>query len=184
MASNGEELGLRLWNLCDDKANVPSAAAVQSFITQGADINTANDYGRSVLMCTASNGYLDAAKELLAAEDIDIGVKVLFIGYTAFTYACNNGHPEIATLLLAAHKKLNPNFDINDYCVYHGGNTVLMGACQSSHVDAVKFLLSIPNINVQAKNDEGETALDHVKGRAKEDEMRALFQGELLPLLL
>jgi ankyrin repeat protein len=181
MASNGEELSLRLHALCADVDNAPSAASVHSFIAQGADINTKGNTGRSILEYAAQHGHLDAAKELLAAEGINIGVKGSYTGYTAFVLACLNGRLEIAKLLLAAHMKLNPNFDINE--VYEHGFTVLMRTCNNSRVEVVKFLLSIPHINVQAKNDEGKTAFAYVKGQVNEDEMRALFQSELIASL-
>jgi hypothetical protein len=37
---NAEVLGLRLLSLYDDKLNVPSCAAMQSLIDEGADVNT------------------------------------------------------------------------------------------------------------------------------------------------
>jgi hypothetical protein len=57
-----------------------------------------------------------------------------------------------------------------------------MNACMNFNVEVIKLLLSIPNLNMHLKDNDGETALDIVKSCiANEDETRALFQGELLP---
>jgi ankyrin repeat protein len=178
MASNSEELGLRLWNICEDDENVPTAASVQSFITQGANVNT-KKYD-TVLIAATRNRYLDAVKTLLAAEGIDINA-MNGNGYTALMMACMRNHTKIAKELLAAHK-LTSNFDINDKSVY--GSTALMHSCGNSNVELFQLLLSIPNIDIHLKDAHGMTALDCAEGQANEDEIRALFQGELLPLQL
>jgi hypothetical protein len=61
-----------------------------------------------------------------------------------------------------------------------------MYACTNSEVEVVKLLLSVPRISIYEENDEGQTALDLLKGQSSYDEedkdaIRALFQGELLP---
>jgi ankyrin repeat protein len=177
MASNSEELGLRLWNICEDNENVPTAAAVQSFIAQGANVNTKR-HGDTVLIAATRKRHLDAVKALLAAEGIDINAKSSG-GYTALMVACLYNHIEIAKELLAAHK-LTSNFDINDKSI--NGSTALMYSCENSNVELTQLFLSVPGINIHLQNEYGNTALFYAKGTVNGDEIKALFQGELLPL--
>jgi ankyrin repeat protein len=133
---------LRLWKLCKNSVNAPTAAAIQSLLAGGADVNTEFS-GFTVLIWSTLNGYLVAVKALLAAEGIDIDMKSSG-GTTAFMIACMHARVEIAKELLAAHNK-TCNFDINDMISY--GRTALMITCKNSHVNVVELLLSIPNIN-------------------------------------
>jgi ankyrin repeat protein len=120
---------------------------------------------------------------LLAAEGIDICAKD--DNQTAvLLYTCHCGNIEIVKALLAALKETS-NFDINDKNDKNAnGYTALMWACIISNVEVIKLLLSVPRINTHLKDNLGKTALDCVKGTSKEDEIKALFQGELLPLPL
>jgi hypothetical protein len=176
MANNEVVLGGRLFTLCDNDNNAPSAANVQSFIDKGANVNTKGRAGETILIVAVLHGYLEAVKTLLTARGIDIDAKDNN-GMKALMYAFR--HIEITKALLAAHNK-TPNFDINDANTIHGC-TALMYSCMQSRAELVKFLLPIPNINAYMKNAEGKTALDYTKGTRNEYEMRALFQGELPP---
>jgi ankyrin repeat protein len=131
----------------------------------------------SALIDAVNESNLSEVKSLLAAGGIDICAKD-HCGNTALHCACAYGNVEIAKELLAALKKTS-NFDINDKG--YGGNTALIFACVYSRVEVVKLLLTVPNINTHLKNSDGKTALDRAKGEANEDEIKALFQGELLP---
>jgi ankyrin repeat protein len=176
MVSNAEVLGLSLCNICDDRKNAPSAAEMQSLIANGANINYVDAVGWSVLMNAVCWGYLNAVRSLLAVEGIDFRVKT-GLGNTPLMLACSKGYVEIVKALLAAHKKTS-NFDINDTNTH--GTTALMRACESSNVEVVRLLLPIPRININVKNNRGMTALDFVKGKANEVEIRALFHREIL----
>jgi ankyrin repeat protein len=177
MANNVERLGKRLNYFCKDFQNVPSVATLQSLIVKGANVNAKGDDGNSTLHYAVANGHLDAVVTLLTAEGIDICAKNIF-GDTPLMYACNI---DVVTALLAALVKTS-NFDINDKS--NRGVTVLMRACANKRVEVVKLLLTIRNIDTHLKHSGGMTALEHAKGRVNEDEMRALFQGELLPIQL
>jgi ankyrin repeat protein len=178
MANDAEELGLRLWNIFGDRKNTPTAAAVQSLVDKGAKVNTKDgDNGFSVLMNAVFHRHLVAVKTLLTVEGIDIYAKDKF-QKTALMHACYTGNIEIVQALLEASKKTS-NFDINDANRYE--TTFLMYPCMRSNVETTKLLLSIPQINTHLKSNSGQTALDYAEGTANEVEIRALFQGELLP---
>jgi ankyrin repeat protein len=54
-------------------------------------------------------------------------------GDTALTYACENGHTDVAELLLRAGAELEHESE--------GGRTPLMKACRAGHVCTVQFLV-------------------------------------------
>jgi ankyrin repeat protein len=195
--NNAEELGLRLFELCSDEENEPSIATMQSLIDRGANVNIKDEHGiTTVLYCAVSNSHLGAVKTLLAAGSID---KSTFWGYgMCFKIACDNvceeGCIEIVKELLAAHKRLNPTlnlpgFDINEYD--REGDTTLMRCCSYNfNLEVIELLLSIPSIDIHLKSRDWteNTALESGSSLGQDEvneyeanEMRALFQGELLP---
>jgi hypothetical protein len=189
-ANSSWELGKRLYDLLkvnwwdslsdsDDEDGEddapPSPAVMQSLIDRGAYINFQMGLwgGDTVLHLASFYGNHEAVKMFLAAEGINIYAKNAN-EHTVFTAACSNGHVEIVKELLAAHKKSDPDFDINNF----SQETALMYACRNSRVEVVKFLLSIPNIKIHLEKYSGATALKLAKGSVNEDEIRKLFQGE------
>jgi ankyrin repeat protein len=180
MANNAEELGLRLLALCEEWDNVPSDAKMQSLIAKGANVNTKDGHGYTVLHRAVRRGYLNAVLMLLAAEGIDICARNNY-QYTALMFACRGGNIEIVKALLVALKN-TPNFDFNDKDTH--GYTALMIACDYGRAEIVKSLLSIPQINTRPKDYGGRTGLALAKGGTKGDEIMALFQGKLLPFEL
>jgi hypothetical protein len=179
-SNNADLLGERLLALCKKWDSAPSPVVVQSFIAQGANVNTKDNSGETVLIVSSCFGHLDAVKTLLPAEGIDIYAKNKY-GSTAFLYACRGGHIEIAKALLAAHKDTSI-IDINHVCV--GGLTTLGHACVANNVEVVELVLSFPRINTHLKSKRGTTALDKVKVTRNGDEIRALFRGELFSSIL
>jgi ankyrin repeat protein len=181
MANNAEELGGRLHAHCKDRGNALAPSdAVQSFITEGANVNFKGAHGESVLHLAASRGNIYAVKMLLAVEGIDICAKTS-LQSTVVMYACHGGNIEIIKALLVALKQTS-NFDIND--TNRVERTALMYACFHRNAEVIKLLLAIPHINTHLKDNGGMTALDWTKGIANEDEIWALFQGKLLPFQL
>jgi ankyrin repeat protein len=160
-----------------DTQDIVRDVEMHSLIAKGANINFKDTNGFSLLSMSVLAGHVNAVKILLATEGINIDSSAS-VGVKAFALSCSTGHLEIAKLLYEAHKKTS-TFDVNDMSY---GMTALSHACKHSDVEIVKFLLSIPKINTRLKNDEGELALDSAKGEADENEIRALFQGELLSL--
>jgi ankyrin repeat protein len=116
------------------------------------------------------------------------------VGNTAFMCGCEAGHIEIVKALLEVLKK-TLTFDINEKNI--GGETALMLACEEKagareerKVEIVELPLSIPLVNTQLKDNGGRTVFDYVnyvyyaEDEEIAEEMKYLFQGELLPLPL
>jgi ankyrin repeat protein len=75
MANNAEGPDLSLIVLFRGQFKFPSIAAVQALIDKGANVNTKDVSGDSVLHLAILRGHLDAVLMLLAEEGIDICAK-------------------------------------------------------------------------------------------------------------
>lgn len=96
----------------------------------GADL----ELGASTpLMEAAQEGHLELVRYLLEFHHANVNAQTQ-TGDTALTYACENGHTEVAALLLHYGADLEHESE--------GGRTPLMKACRAGHTYTVQFLIS------------------------------------------
>ncbi|XP_026684825.1 ankyrin repeat and KH domain-containing protein 1 [Diaphorina citri] len=123
------------------------------------------------LMEAAQEGHLELVRYLL-----DSGAQVhakTQTGDTALTYACENGHTDVADLLLSYGANLVSNKQINISSVLSKDNltdnsTMLIEAAKGGHANVVQLLLDFPRSVVprfihlvHAKTQTGDTALTY-----------------------
>lgn len=92
--------------------------------------------------------YIDyETREILGGHALgDDGDRVLMA-------ACVGGHVDVVRELLLKHKHVGVN--AKNLC----DRTALMDACENGHVQVVRFLLTLDNVDVNARDRAGRTAL-------------------------
>jgi len=81
--------------------------------------------------------------------------------YTALMDAAGNGHISVIQLLLQHNPNLNPNIQ-DKY-----GNTAAILAAYCCQDEALRLLVSIRDIDLSLKDNDGKTALDYAQERNK-----------------
>ena len=137
---------------------------VRLLIDAGADLDKADDFGRTQLLVASENGYLEVVELLIKA-----GAKLDMVdvyGVTPLYSACQYGHFEVVELLIkagadtdkATNDRVTPlyiacqygHLDVVRLLVVSGadkdkadndGVTPLFSACQEGHLDIVQLLI-------------------------------------------
>jgi|GEM_PF-1673518 len=133
---------------------------VEFLISQGIDVNYKSRQGQTALMF-AVNWSQKNTVELLLAKGADVNAQNQR-GKTALMYAAGGGYKDVVELLLA--KGANAK-DI-------GG--ALMNAAGKGHIDVVELLIA-KGADVNAKDQEGETALIFAASRGQKDVVELLI---------
>lgn len=91
----GQGLNEQLW----EAARKGDAAAAQTLLDKGADVNAKFRYGQTALFKAAERGHAEVVR-LLLARGADASVKDTFYGATAMTWALDHKHVEVVRALL------------------------------------------------------------------------------------
>ena len=138
-----------------DEVDNPSIWNVS--MIRNVDINF-KQQGYTPLMTAVRNRHLDAVKLLMEQPSLEPNIKGgPHNSTTALMIAFSNNHLDVALKMLemdSTRKLLDVNIPENR------GQTVLIKACMLNDVDIVYRLLKYPNIQVNAKNKNGETAFE------------------------
>lgn len=141
--------------LIHDAAARNNVQVIEELIRNGEDINLKDEYGDTALIKAAEGGCSRVVNILLdQGKAVDINAQNNS-GHTALMKAVVFGREVIITRLLKAGCDVN----LKD----KWGTTALMKTAQLGDYYLVGFakeLLQVPNMNVYATNDKGETALN------------------------
>lgn len=130
------------------------------------NINARNYTGDTALTITARQGFDKIAQLLLQDKHIDINLcDSKHYGQSPLIHAASYGQTQIVELLLAHHAQVN--YQDTE------GNTALIVGAGNQYI--VKVLLKSPDINVNAQNNLGETALMIAIDRRFENAVRLLL---------
>ncbi|AZA84839.1 hypothetical protein C1637_18840 [Chryseobacterium lactis] len=129
------------------KAN--DITAVKSALNNGADVNTTDKRGRSLLLLATIEKQMEMAK-LLVSYKADVNLQDNQLD-SPFLYAGATGQTELVALFL----ENGARFDV--FNRYNG--TALIPACERGHVETVKVLVKTKGFPINHVNRLGWTAL-------------------------
>ena len=127
------------------------AHLITLLLSAGADVNVADDFGRTPLSEAVKNDDTKCLKLLLDAPGIEVN-KTDKYGDTPLYWAAYKGHTKCVRLLLAA-----PGIDINK--ASSNGWTPLHCAAINGHTECVRLLLAAPGIDINKTSSNGTTPL-------------------------
>jgi len=138
---------------------------LQKLLAAKADVNFTNDRGGTALMYAATGGDPNSV-ELLLSHGASVNVKAAN-GWTAVTLASAKGYETIVKRLL------NAGSDVNVADIY--GLTPLMRAVSGQKLEVVRILLDQKALRINAKDDQGETALHYAAASGFKEISRLLL---------
>ena len=153
-------------------------ALVRDLVGQGVDPNTqipGYRTGETPLMAAAEEGREDVTQFLLSLPATNLEARGEG-GWTALLVASSNGHLNIVKLLL--DHGADPKAVTND------GTTPLIAAAGEGWEDVVQFLLSLPDINLEARSRGGWTAMVHAAVNGHRNLVRLLLDHGAEPAVL
>ncbi len=142
-------------------------AKMEQFLGTGADINSRDENNDTPLIIAARNGQSGIVRLLAAKKGIDLDA-TNHARSTALLAACEQGHSEIAKLLLEIGA--NPNFRALE------GFTPLAIASRQGNTEIVKLLLE-RGADIKARTDSGKTALNLASGRGQLNLVKLLLEN-------
>ena len=147
-------------------AGAGRADLARALLAAGADVNAANARGGTALMFAATQGDSETVAALLS-HGAAVNARAEN-GWTAMTLAAATGQAAVVRQLLAA------GADANIADIY--GWTPLMRAVDSDRFEVIRVLLQNRSVRVNARDDQGETALHHAAAMGSLEIARLLIK--------
>ena len=151
-----------------DASELDNVDRVKDLLAQGADLNAQNEAGVTALMVAAGYGGEKVAKHLLSLPTIDTEVREEELGWTALLWAAGQGQLRLVKMLL--------QHGADPGAVSNLGVTALMLAAANGREDVADYLLCLPTIDTEVRDEEGCTALLWAAGVGQLRLMKMLLQ--------
>ena len=127
---------------------------IEYLVDKGADVNVKDNSGNTLLTDAVEHGMPYDVVKMLINYGIDVNEKNKQ-GYSALRIAVFwNAKPEVLRALIANGANINERDE--------NGKTILMGACEHSHLDTIRFLVK-NGADVSATDNKGDTALIYAR---------------------
>ncbi|XP_046550762.1 ankyrin repeat domain-containing protein 50-like [Haliotis rubra] len=136
---------------------------VELFVKHGAKLSLKDSHKMNILHCASDKGHLAVVMYIVSLHSVDIDSEGLE-NKTPMMFAGQNGHKDVVEFLVNHGAQLS--------LADREGNNILLLAV--SHVEVVKYILSLGVVNIDAKNRKGESAAMRAKARRQRDVLDVL----------
>ncbi|XP_071115900.1 histone-lysine N-methyltransferase EHMT1-like [Haliotis cracherodii] len=124
---------------------------VELLVSKGADVSQVDYVGDNALHRACFGGDMETVKFVLSLNVVDINCRGRR-SWTPVMQAARWKHREVVELLVGKGA---------DVSLVNGrGNNILHLACAGGHLETVEFVLSLNVVDINARNNDGETAAD------------------------
>lgn len=141
---------------------------IKELIAYGAHVDAVDSDGHTPLYVVCRDGYLSAAKILLANDACVEGAVDAVDGLTPLFVAAQNGYLGIVLALLSHHASVN----VRD----SDGATPLHAASERGHADIIHVLVVKGCVDKEAASKNGDTALHVAARNGRMDAVKALLK--------
>ena len=132
-------------------AKAGNSELVKLLLDKGAQPEKTNNNGGNAVMFACIKGDIETVR-LLLSNGVNVNARGSN-GWSALMIASAKGHAEVVTMLLDEHADVN-TVDVYDW-------TPLHRASFENNEQVVKVLLAAPQLKLDARDDQGATALHH-----------------------
>ncbi|XP_067659848.1 fibronectin type 3 and ankyrin repeat domains protein 1-like [Haliotis asinina] len=129
---------------------------VKLLVSEGGDVSLLDDDGDNILHWACMGGDRKTVEFVLSLDGVDVNSRDV-VGWTPVMSAAGGGHRDVVELLVSRGADVS--------LVDGGGNNILHYACGRGDRKTVKFVLSLDGVDVNARNNDGQTAADVARGR-------------------
>ncbi|XP_046558936.1 golgin candidate 4-like isoform X2 [Haliotis rubra] len=125
---------------------------VELLLSRGADVSLVDDLGNHILHLACVEGDVGTVELILSLDGVDVNCRGGRWSRTPVMWAAEEGHREVVELLLSRGADVSLVDDL--------GNNILHWACMGDDVGTVRLILSLDVVDVNARNNGGQTAAD------------------------
>ena len=177
---------------------------VKLLVRAGANVCVADEEGTTCLMLASREGHIDTVRYLVSLPEMDIAKADLY-GNTALHLAARRDRADVVQLLIDAGADIESSMGYTPLCAAsiegaldavkllvraganvcvtdEEGNTCLMLASMEGRIDTVRYLVILPQMDVEQADNEGNTALD-IATRTQHAEVVQVLERDLVHTL-
>ncbi|XP_046580618.1 kinase D-interacting substrate of 220 kDa-like [Haliotis rubra] len=143
--------GWRSWTPVMRAAREGHRHVVELLVSRGADVSLVDDDGDNILHWACMGGDRETVEYVLSLDVVDVNSRGLR-SRTPVMRAAREGHRHVVELLVSRGADVSLVDDV--------GNNILHFACMEGDRKTVEFVLSLDGVDVNARNNSGQTAAD------------------------
>ncbi|XP_071084670.1 ankyrin repeat domain-containing protein 2-like isoform X2 [Haliotis cracherodii] len=138
---------------------------VELLVSEGADVSLVDEDGDNILHWACWGGDVETVKFVLSLHVVDINSRG-GRSQTPVMVAAWRGHRDVVELLVSEGADVSR--------VDEDGDNILHLACWRGNVETVKFVLSLNVVDIDARNNAGQTAADVARDEGHQEVVKLL----------